>query len=50
MPQFLHLFVNEIHKKRSRLKEKLEKGQVSTLDSDSKDSLGENGRHEKQTR
>jgi hypothetical protein len=42
MPKFLDLFVNEIHKKRSRLKEKLEKGQVSTLDSEFKNLLIKN--------
>jgi hypothetical protein len=29
MPRFVDLFVDEIHKKRSRLKAKVEKGQVS---------------------
>jgi len=42
MPKFLDLFVREIHKKRSRLKERLEKGQVSSLDSDFKDLLIKN--------
>jgi len=42
MPKFLDLFVSEIRKQKSRLKERLERGQISGLDSDFKDLLVKN--------